>query len=113
MNALNKKEDAELSGGASCATTHQNLLDHQTTSTKSSQKYSRSASSMTVTISPEVMEGGTEINKRDPKGFRLKLHQKLSKSTIEVREKRKKQSGYRESMNMYMEESKESKGMSE
>ena len=58
------------------------------------------------------MVGGTERDKRYPKGFRLTSHQIISKSEIEVREKRKQDIGYHEAMKMYMEEYKESKGNS-
>ena len=59
MTNLNKKEDAELSAGASRATTPQKLRDQQTPSTKCSKTYLRSASSIAVKISPEDMGGWT------------------------------------------------------
>ena len=55
MTTSNKKEYAELSTESYRATTPKNLRDQQNPYTKFSQTSSRSASSTTVTISPEDM----------------------------------------------------------
>ena len=96
MTDLNKIEDEEISDEAYRATNTQNLRDQKTPFTRFSQTSSQSASSMTVTIPPEDMGGGTERKKRYPKGFRLTPHQKILRAAIEVREKRRKSFGYHE-----------------